>query len=251
MSEVRIRPVGIGTRLTLRCGCVLLDDAGTTVLVDPGHFSGDRAALDAALHAAAGIGLDDIDIVFFTHLHFDHYDDLGYGPRTTVAVSARELEFFARFIAARDDGEGVEAFLAREYEHLAPVFRRQFVRLAHDRRYDFANASFAGRLRTVAPGEALTPNLRVIDLEGHAPGQIGLDCRTAHGRTAIAGDALLSLDDALAADVAHHLVYWRHDLLLAARESLAGHDCVVPGHGPWFEPRSARLIETTEGLLHG
>lgn len=254
-GKVRIHALGFGTRLTLRVGCVLLEDAGHRILVDPGHFDS-KAELLQALRKHAGIGLADIDTVFFTHLHFDHYNDLDFSEVGEVLVSAEEMDFIDASARAGEGGdESYRGFIEAHYEFVSPMFMREFLRLYKDARYDFRRVSFADRMRRVRAHEHVTPNVRIVALPGHSPGLLGLTCETRWGDTLIAGDAVLSLADACGAEGETHLIWHRKDALLRTRAACMKFDVVVPGHGPWFCPATAQIldekIENEREVQHG
>jgi glyoxylase-like metal-dependent hydrolase (beta-lactamase superfamily II) len=246
---IQIISLACGTRLTLKAGCVLLRDGGVTILVDPGQFAS-RRELDAALMARAAITLADVDMVYFTHLHFDHYDDLGFANVPAVVMPQREVAEVVALMRLRHDTAAYEHRIRDSHEVLAGIFLRQFLRLKDDPRYDFDNVSFASRLRTVLPGERLTPHITTVDLPGHCIGQLGLQLPTQWGNTLIAADAVLSLQDYGAASFDHHLVVQHRASMQATRKRLAGYDCIVPGHGEWFCPATALPVSTQKELSH-
>jgi glyoxylase-like metal-dependent hydrolase (beta-lactamase superfamily II) len=91
-----------GPRWRLPCTCYLVRATGTTVLVDtgvgpPGLWGWEaeqEGGLPPALDAL-GIGRDDVDIVFLTHLHIDH---LGWNTDAEADVYFPR----ARYIVHRD-----------------------------------------------------------------------------------------------------------------------------------------------------
>lgn len=251
MSSVDLRPVAYGTKLTLKVGCVLVTDGAHRILTDPGCFR-TRAELDDALMHSAGITLADIDTVFFTHLHFDHYFDLGFADVGEVAMPRADIAYFAQAGERRHDPQAFRRYIEDSYEYVAPVFLREFARVANDPRYDFANTSFADRLRLIEPGERLSANTEVVDLPGHSPGHCGLACTSQWGRTLIAGDAVLSLEEALQPDSAdYQLIYFDRAALLDTRRRCLDYDAVVPGHGRWFSPATRQLLTNPGETLHG
>ena len=246
MSDfVQIVPVALGTRLTLKAGCVLINDHGVRVLVDPGHFD-TRARLEEALWHTAAIGLCDIDMVYFTHLHFDHYNDLGFADVPLVLMPRREKIAVDEFVALRGDLDAYETRIRAAHHSIAPVFMRQFLYMASDPRYDFDHVSFSQQLCLIDADKNITRNLKTVDLPGHSIGQLGLEMITRYGRTLVAGDAALSLEDYQQPDISHHLVVVDPDQLMATRSRLAEFDCVAPGHGAWFNPRTGQPISTTQ-----
>jgi glyoxylase-like metal-dependent hydrolase (beta-lactamase superfamily II) len=238
-----------GTRLTLKAGCVLLRDGGVTILVDPGQFAS-RRELDAVLMAKAAITTAAVDMVFFTHLHFDHYDDLGFADVPAVVMPQHAVAEVEALMRLREDAAAYERRIRDSHEVLAGIFLRQFLRLKDDPRYDFDRVSFASRLRTVAPGEHLTPRIATVDLPGHCIGQLGLAMPTQWGNTLVAADAVLSLEDYGAASFDHHLVIQHRAAMHTTRQRLAGYDCIVPGHGDWFCPATALPVSTEKEPSH-
>jgi glyoxylase-like metal-dependent hydrolase (beta-lactamase superfamily II) len=248
-EPVRITPLALGTRLTLKAGCTLLSDGGQHVLVDPGCFPS-RGTLEAALRAAAGIGVADLHTVFFTHLHFDHYNDLGFSDLPRVAMPRREANEVQELSSRRHDLQAYRSRIESTHEVVSPVFMRQFLSLREDPRYDLARVSFRPRLALVEAGQWLTDRLRLIDLAGHSVGQLGLRTTTVHGDTAVVADAALSAEDYQRPGIGHHLVVQDSQRLLQSRARLAQHDCIVPGHGAWFHPRTGTRIQPIEEHCH-
>lgn len=242
---VEIIPLAFGTKLTLKAGCVLIRDGSTNILVDPGQFAS-RHELDQMLMAKASITISNIDIVYFTHLHFDHYDDLGFSDVPLVLMPRQEVQEVKELMRLRHDVDAYKKRINSSHELLAGIFLRQFVRLMDDQRYDLDNTSFARKLQTVLPGELISSRVKTVDLPGHSIGQIGLEMQTQWGRTLVAADAVLSVEDYLAESFDHHLVIHNLAAMKATRQRLAEYDCVVPGHGTWFCPRTALPLTTKE-----
>lgn len=64
----------------------LIKDNGVNMVVDPGVLESQKILADAL--AREGLAVDDIDIVFVTHSHLDHYRNVG------MFKKARNLEFY-------------------------------------------------------------------------------------------------------------------------------------------------------------
>lgn len=241
MSSTQVYSLAFGTRLTLRAGtCVVLGGDEVT-LVDPGTMDGPQE-IDCALQAL-GLGFADITRVFYTHLHFDHYAGTVFDAHVReVAIPRAEYEFTRRLMALRQDCEAYREMLHQTHEHIAPIFLRQFVRLADDPRYDFDRPELKDRLRLVEAGEAVGPGMVSVDLAGHCPGQLGLWGQSQHGETLIAGDAVLSLEDWTAPNTGHLLIAWNRRQLLEKHRKMVSIDCLIPSHGRWFRPADRTLI---------
>lgn len=64
----------------------LIKDGDLNIVVDPGVLESQQVLIDAL--QKEGLSIDDVDIVFLTHSHIDHYRNVGMFP------SAKILEFF-------------------------------------------------------------------------------------------------------------------------------------------------------------
>jgi glyoxylase-like metal-dependent hydrolase (beta-lactamase superfamily II) len=126
--------------------------------------------------AACGCAPEDIDIVMCTHLHADH---VGWNTRLQ---SGRWVPTFpkARYLMSQ-----------REVDHRAHE-AAQSAAANHGSYQDSVVPIFdAGLARVVQVGEEIVEGGTVIDLAGHAPGQIGLELAgDAHSRVLFCGDAI-------------------------------------------------------------
>ena len=158
--------------LTFPYSCFVVRSGDRRVLIDTGVgpveigiFKGGQ--LLASL-AAAGVGREDIDAVFITHLHVDHCG--------TAAIE--------------EDGEMRPTFRNATYHWTAaeqahwpaqppsPVTRHDIFR------------AVAPRLQTREDGEAIAPGINVVALPGHTPGQAGVVLSSRDARAFILGDAI-------------------------------------------------------------
>lgn len=170
-----------GWRLDVLCHLIRTADA--VVLVDTGMGPADTgysrlvggAGRLLELLAAEGVAPEDVDVVCFTHLHPDHI-----GWNRVGASERRRLTFpNARFVVPARDWE---AFQAPEVEAEAAW---PFVRDLID------PLAASGRLELVREGDAVTPELTVLELPGHTHGHAGL-LIASHGEEALlTGDAFL------------------------------------------------------------
>ena len=97
----------------------LIEGDGRKILVDTGMSDTERSVKyhhdgrqdpGQAIHeqlASLGVGLDEIEIIIFTHLHWDHCANLEKFPRAKLYVSDREYRFALNPIP----------FYAKSYEH--------------------------------------------------------------------------------------------------------------------------------------
>ncbi len=139
----------------LPCTCFLVRSGGDTVLVDtgvgpPGLWDW-RALEEGHLPttlAGLGVGRDDVDVVFLTHLHIDH---LGWN------TDAEGVPFFprARYVVHRD----------------ALAFARQAADAPHVGR---CVEPLADRFETVTGPVELAPGVTAFESAGHYPGHLAL-----------------------------------------------------------------------------
>jgi glyoxylase-like metal-dependent hydrolase (beta-lactamase superfamily II) len=171
----------------LVCHCLLLETDDGLVLVDTGFGLEDiaepqrrigrvmtslvRPVLDPAETAQARIralGLDPADVthIVMTHLDGDHAGGLSDFPSATVHASERMLQTISPPISARYSGRLRPA----QWEHGA-VWSC----------IGAPDTDFLGVPSSVLP--ICGGDLRVIPLEGHLPGHIGVAVRREEGRT--------------------------------------------------------------------
>ena len=144
------------------------------ILVDAGagpHFMPTAGKLGENL-AAAGIALDAVTKVVFTHGHPDHLwgtiDDLDEFtfPNASYVVAAAEWDFWTGDNAARGLPEDRLVFVQ--------AARRNYQRVKD-------------KVRMVKPGDDIVTGLRVVDTGGHTQGHVSLDVA---GAILVTGDAL-------------------------------------------------------------
>jgi glyoxylase-like metal-dependent hydrolase (beta-lactamase superfamily II) len=159
--------------LTFPFSSFVVRSGGTTVLIDAGI--GDReigpfkgGALLAQL-AEAGVTREEIDAVFCTHLHLDHYGHVvhkqGEGlaltfPNAVLHWTAREHEF------------GASAPGPDQAERKAMI---EFV---------------APRWKAKDGGSSIAPGVDVVSLPGHTPGHAGIILSSNGSRAFVLGDAI-------------------------------------------------------------
>jgi hydroxyacylglutathione hydrolase len=155
-----------------RCNVYLIEDDGGVTLFDAGARTMTRAV------ASAGAKLGGIRRVVLGHGHTDHR---GVAPALGVPVLCHPAEV--------QDAEGSGGFRYWP-EGLAglPTPMRQFHRLLHRYAWDGGPVKIAD---TIVEGDELA-GFRVIELPGHAPGQIGLWRES--DRLALSSDCFYTLE---------------------------------------------------------
>lgn len=137
----------------------LIDTGGRRVLFDTGSY-GDRSLLIERLKALP-IDPQSLDAVFISHLHYDHCQNIDLFENIPLFVSERELRYV----------------LEGEYrEHQDPYVPATMI------------LSLKDRFQTVPDGNELFPDVSVVALPGHTPGQAGLFL--SRERILIAGDGV-------------------------------------------------------------
>ncbi len=167
--------------MRIEIGCYLVRSGGRTILIDTGYgpgpidyLGGQRGELMDDL-AAKSISLEDVDTVFFSHLHLDH---VGWNTRN-------------------EGGRWVPAFPnARYLVHQADLdhFQKSEVRAAA--RYPYMDRFVdplvnLGVLDTLAGDTDLTDEVKAIHTPGHTPGHMSVMVSSQGQRALIQGDVFI------------------------------------------------------------
>jgi N-acyl homoserine lactone hydrolase len=128
-----------------------------TTVVDAGHY-GRRGKIEESLRAL-GVAPEQVDGLFFTHLHWDHMQNLDLFPNATIYVHPAELEY----------AKGRADWATMRYVGAALAERK---------------------VETVTEGDEIEPGVCVLDTPGHTGGSMSLVVDTAEGTVGIVGDAL-------------------------------------------------------------
>jgi glyoxylase-like metal-dependent hydrolase (beta-lactamase superfamily II) len=150
-------------RWVLPFNCVLVRDAGTTVLIDTGVGPKPRSFMpepDAHLIdelARHGVAPQDVDVVVHTHLHVDHVGWDGAFPN-------------ARYVVHEDDWA---FFMTDESVAKRPHLREKVLPLA--------------RVERVAGETEVVPGVRLLPTAGHTPGHMSVRV----GEVVVLGDVVV------------------------------------------------------------
>lgn len=158
--------------IELNFGCFLLRADGETILVDTGNGPERDGQLLKELETA-GVRLDEISVVVFTHLHGDH---TGWNVERS---SGRPLFPAARYLVPRADWE-----YFRSREQVPASFTR-----------DIAPLEALGCLELIEGERTIGPSIQTLSTPGHTPGHTSLLIVSGFERAAIIGDAVLSTID--------------------------------------------------------
>jgi hydroxyacylglutathione hydrolase len=155
-----------------RCNVYLIEEDGGVTLFDAGARTMTRAV------ASAGAKLGGIRRVVLGHGHTDHR---GTAPALGVPVLCHPAE------VEDAEGSGGWRYWPADLAGVPPV-AKQVQRLLHRYAWDGGPVKIAG---TVSEGDELA-GFRVVDLPGHAPGQIGLWRES--DRLALCSDCFYTID---------------------------------------------------------
>ena len=223
--------------ILLSMGCWLIRSEGQTVLVDTGLGErpvsiqlGEPPALPRIMREA-GVQPEDIDVVVFTHLHYDH------SGWNTVERDGRLTPLFAnaRYLIHSNEWNywtGSEA-------------------LKEKSRYEFSLAPVeqAGLLDLFEGEKTVTSEVVVIPTPGHTPGHVSLVVASGGERAYVLGDVALhpiqltETDWCKASDIDRaQAVRTRHALLDRIERENA---LIAAGHFPF--PSMGRAVRGEDG----
>jgi glyoxylase-like metal-dependent hydrolase (beta-lactamase superfamily II) len=175
-------------RIPLACRCLLVDDDGKKILLETGIGAffppklRDRYGVVEAEHvllaslAAAGVTPEQIDVVVFSHLHFDHA-----GGALTAYQEGKPAELVfprATFVVGKTAWERAQAPHARDRASFVPELN--------------ALLAASGRLEVVAGehSQALGAGYRFHVSDGHTPGLLLTEVAMPDGPVVFAADLI-------------------------------------------------------------
>ena len=165
----------VGEAIDLAVVSFLVQGGGHTILVDTGgpppsatapwHQPYDQTPEQRLVTQLARHGLDpsDVDIVIFTHLHWDHCYNVEFFRRAHFFVRRRELEFA---------------------KNPCPIYERMYDVPSTGVSPPYLNLDF----HFTTDDQEIVPGLRVVPTPGHSPGHQSVAVETAEGLCVIAGD---------------------------------------------------------------
>ena len=159
-------------KMALSIHAFVVQSGDTTIVVDTCVGEGDRSLpsdpeFPNRLDDAIDGGLDAVDVVLCTHLHFDH---VGWNLRT---VDGQQVPTFpnARYL-----------FSETEVEHTRVEDHHQVIEPSVQPLFD------AGLADLVADDHVVTDNVRLISTPGHTPGHVSVAIESNGERAVITGD---------------------------------------------------------------
>lgn len=173
------------------CTSVLLNAGGKKIVVDPSLPSEEMAKV---LDARCGMTPDEVDLVYLTHFHGDHY-------------------------------VGLEAFEKAAWL-MAPGEFRSLKSVKGNREQQ--------QLQRISPADPiLVPGIELIHLPGHTHGLTGLIFRAVEGRVVLAADSVMTKDYFQAKQGYFNNVDLEATMRSIERIAEIA-DVVIPGHDNYF-----------------
>lgn len=172
VSEEKV-PLPVFTFLVEGGDKLLLVDTGMawTERANEYHHPGSWQDPGMAIHEQLekiGYKPEDIDIVVFTHLHWDHIFYMEKFTNATYVAHEREVEFAFNPIP----------LYYKSYEHPALGIKRPFE---------------GAKFETVSGETEIIPGVRTFETFGHSPGHISVEIDTKDGSYICAGDSIFVL----------------------------------------------------------
>ncbi|MCL2068856.1 MAG: MBL fold metallo-hydrolase [Oscillospiraceae bacterium] len=184
------------------CTSVFVEIGGKRLVIDP-PVSG--KAMDEMLDQRTGLKPGDIDCVFITHSHFDHFVGLGSFPN-------------AELLCAPGDYESIRLTLTEPSDE--NITKQLPERL-----------SLAERLRPA--GAQIIPGVELIELPGHTLGLAGALFTAAEGKVLVAGDSVMTADHFKNRQGYYNSAdFEKSSVSIDKMAAIA--DIVVPGHSNYF-----------------
>lgn len=177
-----------------RCTTLLIETGIRRILVDPGFSS--EEAMRTALYRHSGLHPDDIDTIFLTHFHRNHWHSLPLFTKSVWLMARTEIRYWQR--NAKTTSEELD-LLAR----IVPI------------------------------EEHSIPEIESIPTPGHTHGSTSLLFETREGMVVVAGDAVLTFDhfdSRESSDLADDKKEARRSIDRIAHIA----DIVIPGHDNYF-----------------
>src|SRR6476620_8370596 len=163
----------------LQINTILVNTGDKLVLIDAGcgvdKFQKTTGGLIGNL-AAAGYAPGDIDIILFTHLHFDHLWGISDHENASLLFPSAE------FVASEAE---VAFWSAPEWANrLSPALKPEVTR---------ANLELASpRLRLIKAAAEVSPGFTTFDTAGHTPGHISVHISSGSEQMLLTGDVVVN-----------------------------------------------------------
>ena len=168
------RPVGLQINTTL------VNTGDKLVLIDAGcgvdKFQNTNGRLLGHL-ASAGYAPGDIDMIVFTHFHFDHLWGISDGKNASLLFPSAEFVASETEVAFWSDPELPGKVSAKQQ----PVVTQTNLKLA------------SPRLRQIKAGAEVAPGVTTFDTAGHTPGHMSVHISSGREEMLLTGDVVAEL----------------------------------------------------------
>ena len=211
--------------------CFYVEGGGRKIMIDTGMCDSERAAKyhhpgrgqapDMAVRprlAKVGVTPEEIDLIIFTHLHWDHTSNMKMFSNARYVVGRKEYDFAQNPLPP----------YYRSYENdilgIEPPFKGCT--------FDFTHGE-----------EEVIDGISVFPTPGHCPGHQSVTIHTAEGHITLAGDAILTFDN-LKPDAERHMPFSppaRYTNIFEVWESLE--KLVEPRRGLVLPSHDVRVLE--------
>lgn len=182
-SVVQYLPHIPDTRIEMPVFTFLVEGGEQLLLVDTGMSWSDRANKyhHPGSRQPAGMSIceqlekvgyqpADIDIVVFTHMHWDHIYYMDQFVNATLIAHEKEYEFAKNPIP----------LYYKSYEYPTLGIKRPFE---------------GQKIETVSGEQEIMPGVRVFETPGHSPGHMSVEIDTCEGSYICAGDSIFIMDN--------------------------------------------------------
>lgn len=198
------------------------------ILVDTGNY-GDAPEIPNRL-AQIGVKMEEIDIVFLSHFHFDHVINAHLFPKATYLLSKREAEY-----VTSDAGDWAVP------------------------EYYFYHLEKTGRMKLINSEMMIAEGIRAISTPGHTPGLMSLFVENENmPATLIASDAVKNIVELRTGDVP---MAWDKKVSKQTIENIKDRvNRIIPGHDRILHIENGEIyachsvqekIQVPSGILDG
>src|SRR6202040_382813 len=163
----------------LQINTILVNTGDKLVLIDAGcgvdKFQNTPGRLLGHL-ASAGYAPGDIDMILFTHCHFDHLWGISDGKNASLLFSAAEFVASETEVAFWSDPELPGKVSAKQQ----PLVTQANLKLA------------SPRLRLIKAGAEVAPGVTTFDTAGHTPGHMSVHISSGREEMLLSGDVVVN-----------------------------------------------------------
>jgi glyoxylase-like metal-dependent hydrolase (beta-lactamase superfamily II) len=165
----------------LQINTLLVNTGDKLILIDAGcgvdKFQNTNGRLLGHL-ASAGYAPDDIDMILFTHLHFDHLWGISDAKNASLLFPSTEFVASETEVAFWSD----PALPSKVSAEQQPVVTQTNLKLA------------SPRLRQIKAGAEVVPGVSTLDTAGHTPGHMSVHISSGSQEMLLTGDVVVDTE---------------------------------------------------------